>query len=227
MSQDLTVDSSGNDGNFSGQFDDPTLEAIHNFEQGKAKLPHVTRLDEAMAQEHISDTLLGTYRVEEQHSVPEGFAAQVISTVRERGSAYGTPAENHQTTADMLSSWLSRRFKQPLTLTAEDVIAINVIQKISRLANVSKDDSWLDVAGYTENVAMLRGDQRNFRVDAKRLDKEIRVGDVVVLIESDRTRKMTVEGIAAAWPICVWFDIGGRQLWRSSYKLDELEFVAR
>jgi uncharacterized protein YodC (DUF2158 family) len=178
------------------------------------KSPHQVLLDRILGDEDN--------RTRKNHSVPEGFAAQVIKTVRERGNAYGSPAENHQTTADMLSAWLSRRFQTPLVLTAEDVIAINVIQKASRLANVSKDDSWLDIAGYTENVAMIRPDQRNFKIEAKHLDREIRVGDVVVLIESDRTRKMTVEGIDGGMVNCVWFELGQSQLWRSSYKLADL-----
>src|SRR5690606_32887055 len=69
-----------------------------------------------------------------EHSVPGGFARRVIETVAERGSSYGTPAENHQTTADMLSQWLSRRLKMPIQLSAEDVCAINIIQKVSRAA---------------------------------------------------------------------------------------------
>ena len=40
---------------------------------------------------------------------------------------------------------------------------LNVLQKASRLADGTKDDSWLDIAGYTENVGMLRRDQRNVR----------------------------------------------------------------
>ena len=41
---------------------------------------------------------------------------------------------------------------------------INVLQKASRLAfGPSKDDSWLDILGYGENVAMLRPEQRNGR----------------------------------------------------------------
>lgn len=98
-----------------------------------------------------------------QESVPEGFAPIVASTVRERGASYGHPSVNHQLTADMWSAWLTRRFRtlEPIQLTPEDVCMLNVLQKCSRLAFGTKDDSWLDVAGYTENVAMIRPDQRN------------------------------------------------------------------
>lgn len=94
-------------------------------------------------------------------SVPGGFASEVQRLVTERGSAYGTPAENHQLTAEIWGAWLSRRLRQPIVLSAEDVCMLNVLQKQSRLAFVTKDDSWFDVAGYTENVAMLKPEQRN------------------------------------------------------------------
>lgn len=101
------------------------------------------------------------YHASQVSSVPDGFAPGVIKLVRERGSAYGCPSENHQLTADMLSSWLSRRLRQTIVISAEDVCMINVLQKLSRLAFTTKDDSWFDVAGYTENVAMLKPEQRN------------------------------------------------------------------
>jgi hypothetical protein len=94
-------------------------------------------------------------------SVPEGFAPKVQELVRERGSAYGSPSENHQLTAELWSIWLSRRLGVAVTFSAEDVCMFNVLQKQSRLAFITKDDSWFDIAGYTENVAMLRPEQRN------------------------------------------------------------------
>lgn len=96
-------------------------------------------------------------------SVPKGFAPLIATTVRERGHAYGSPGDNHQVTADLLSIWLSRRLGLDIRLSAEDVCAINVLQKLSRAAFASKDDTWLDIAGYTENVAMLPSSKRNRR----------------------------------------------------------------
>jgi hypothetical protein len=95
-----------------------------------------------------------------QHSYPQGYAAQVLETVRNRGSDYGTPADNHQLTADLTSNYLRRKLNLPVTITAEDVCMFNILQKVSRLAYTSKDDSYLDIAGYVENVSMLRKDQR-------------------------------------------------------------------
>lgn len=96
-------------------------------------------------------------------SVPGGFAVQVTATVRNRGSDYGHPSTNHQLTADMWNGYLSRRLGMDVKMSAEDVCMLNVLQKASRLADGTKDDSWLDIAGYTENVGMLRKDQRNTR----------------------------------------------------------------
>lgn len=96
-------------------------------------------------------------------SVPGGFASQVTQTVRNRGSDYGHPSENHQLTADLWNAYLSRRLGREVRMSAEDVCMLNVLQKASRLADGTKDDSWLDIAGYTENVGMLRREQRNFR----------------------------------------------------------------
>lgn len=105
----------------------------------------------------------GEARPADLESVPGGFAAQVTQTVRNRGSDYGHPSTNHQLTADLWSAYLSRRLGKEVRVTAEDVCMLNVLQKSSRLADGTKDDSWLDIAGYTENVAMLRPDQRNRR----------------------------------------------------------------
>lgn len=94
-------------------------------------------------------------------SVPGGFAAKVLDTVRNRGSTYGHPQDNHQLTADLYSSWASRRFGQEIRFTPEDVCILNILQKMSRVAFATHDDSLLDVAGYAENIGMLRKDQRN------------------------------------------------------------------
>jgi hypothetical protein len=94
-------------------------------------------------------------------SVPQGFAPEVLRLVRERGDSYGSPAENHQLTADLWSAWMSRRLRKDIKFSAEDVCMLNCLQKQSRLAFKTKDDSWFDLAGYAENVAMIRPDQRN------------------------------------------------------------------
>lgn len=95
-------------------------------------------------------------------SVPGGFASQVSKIVSERESQYGSPAGQHQLTADFWSSWLSKRLGLSVRLSAEDVCLLNAMQKVSRLAIGTKDDSLLDIAGFIENVAQLRPGQRNY-----------------------------------------------------------------
>lgn len=165
----------------------------------------------------------------EVQSVPEGFATQVMETVRARGNAYGTPAENHQTTADIWSTWLSRRLRQDIRLSAEDVCALNVLQKLSRAAFCSKDDTWLDVAGYTENVAMIRPDQRNHRVQSKQLDRSGYNGTFVkgdVVREVGEDREMTVEHTDGVAVECVFFDANDK-LDRKVLAANEIVFVRR
>jgi uncharacterized protein YodC (DUF2158 family) len=164
-------------------------------------------------------------------SVPGGFAAQITATVAARGNAYGSPAENHQTTADMLSTWLSRRLNLDIRLSAEDVCTINIIQKVSRAAFCSKDDTWLDVAGYVENIALIRSDQRNHRVVAKQNDRNgfngtLCVGDVVRL-KSGNGGDMTINRITHSTKTaeCVFFD--GDKAERTDVQLDYLVFVRR
>lgn len=95
-------------------------------------------------------------------ALPQGtFAAQVMETVAARGSAYGHPSINHQLTADLWSAWFSRKTGMGISFSAEDVIVLNVLQKLSRLGERSKDDTWLDVLGFSENVSMLLPEQRN------------------------------------------------------------------
>ena len=99
---------------------------------------------------------------EAEAALPQGtFAAQVLSTVTARGAAYGHPSINHQLTADLWSAWFSRKTGMGLSFSAEDVLVLNVLQKLSRLGERSKDDTWLDVLGFSENVSMLLPEQRN------------------------------------------------------------------
>lgn len=128
---------------------------VHGVNGG---FPVTEKTEKSVENTEKSPEITEKQRVE---SVPGGFAAQVTATVRNRGQDYSHPAENHQLTADMWSSWLSRRLGTEILLTPEDVCMLNVLQKASRLAHATKDDGWLDIAGYTENVAMLEPGQRN------------------------------------------------------------------
>lgn len=61
----------------------------------------------------------------------------------ERASDYGRAHVNMQRIADMWSAYLGR----PVSI--EDVSAMMILLKVSRLANTPKlFDSWMDIAGY-------------------------------------------------------------------------------
>lgn len=72
-----------------------------------------------------------------------------------RNQEYGHPLDNHQATADILRAWIRRRFGVDIELTAEDVCWLNILQKASRGANITKRDTIVDVAGYAANIEMI------------------------------------------------------------------------
>lgn len=132
-------------------------------DQRAVRRKHDSLTDDHLAKFLWEDTTDGWVGTMEEPPIPvfQGFASQVLNIVTSRGSTYGTPSENHQTTADLWSAWLTRKFKTQTTLTAEDVCLLNILQKVSRLASKTKDDSLLDIAGYVENIGMLKTEQRN------------------------------------------------------------------
>ncbi len=73
-----------------------------------------------------------------------------------RCETYGKPIDNHSCTAALWSSWLSRKLRTPITLTATDVCWFNILQKCSREANKHDDDNPVDVCGYAQNDWLCR-----------------------------------------------------------------------
>lgn len=102
----------------------------------------------------------------------EPFAPRIEKILLARRGDYAHPQDNHQLTADLWQAWLSARLPSscssqsvvaqlPGRITPEDVCILNILQKVSRLAHGTHDDSLLDIVGYVENIGMLRPDQRN------------------------------------------------------------------
>ena len=60
----------------------------------------------------------------------------------DRGSTYGTPADDFGRTAAMWSAL------KGITFSPEDVARFLICVKLSRLSNGYKRDSWVDIAGY-------------------------------------------------------------------------------
>lgn len=76
----------------------------------------------------------------------------------ERNQAYGHPQDNHQRTAELWSAYLNGVLplrRGLLNITPTDVCILNILQKISRLANGYHRDSCVDIAGYAENICLI------------------------------------------------------------------------
>jgi hypothetical protein len=87
-------------------------------------------------------------------SAPESILSEAARIVGgDRHAIYGAPAENHQCTADLATSFFRRRYGSSFpALTAEDVCMFNILQKCAREANTPKRDNRVDLAGYAENL---------------------------------------------------------------------------
>lgn len=67
-----------------------------------------------------------------------------------RRDDYGSPHNNHTRTAAMWSAYLG------VTVTAEQVCFMNILQKVSRAANRVTRDTLVDIAGYARNVELVQ-----------------------------------------------------------------------
>lgn len=75
-------------------------------------------------------------------------------TAGARRDAYGAPQENHSRTATLWSAYLHAR-GYPRALSAADVCAFNVLQKMSRQMHAHSADNLVDMIGYVLNWAEL------------------------------------------------------------------------
>lgn len=74
-----------------------------------------------------------------------------------RRQDYGNPSDNHDTTAILWACYLSaRRRNENFSPEGIDVCIMNILQKISRIANgqVTRD-SLIDIAGYARNAEII------------------------------------------------------------------------
>jgi hypothetical protein len=74
-----------------------------------------------------------------------------------RNEAYGDPAGNHGTTADMWTAYLARRgyLVEGARVDARDVCWLNTLQKASRDAFDRRRDNLVDTAGYMRNAELV------------------------------------------------------------------------
>lgn len=74
-----------------------------------------------------------------------------------RNEAYGSPAVNHQNTADAFAWYLNGKYGVDLPLDHDDTCYFNILQKISRsFCDPDHRDNWTDIAGYARNLEMIR-----------------------------------------------------------------------
>lgn len=101
--------------------------------------------------------------------LPEGQAETILEeaqriTSQDRNKSYGTPDQNHTLTADFLAVWLGGRYRGQSVLErldSYDTCVFNLLQKVSRMAHQLRTegrpqrDTLVDIAGYTQNMAMI------------------------------------------------------------------------
>ena len=72
----------------------------------------------------------------------------------DRNRHYGNPSDNHARTATLWEAW--QQVRQPGPINRLDVMALNILQKLSRLVHDPYHmDGWADIAGFAENGAWM------------------------------------------------------------------------
>ena len=95
--------------------------------------------------------------------------------VKDRGSLYGRPLENHSLTKHLFRPFEQRFsrvkwdvFKSSATADAISVCVFNIMQKLSRAAHSpTHRDHWEDIKGYAENILMILDEQESAERDGK------------------------------------------------------------
>jgi hypothetical protein len=85
----------------------------------------------------------------------------------DRGKFYGHPLDNHGNTADFWNAYIERRTGKNPGLGARDVCNMMVLLKISRDANMPKEDNLTDICGYARNAQMIRQEEERREYEAQ------------------------------------------------------------
>ena len=81
-------------------------------------------------------------------------AARITSGTRNK--EYGEPKDNHKCTANLWNTYLTRKYAiYDIEISERDVCILNILQKISRDANMEKRDNLVDICGWARNIEML------------------------------------------------------------------------
>lgn len=65
-----------------------------------------------------------------------------------RNEDYGSPDDDFQTQAAMISAYLTRSNGYTVRVTSSDMAAIMICVKLARQSHAAKLDNWIDVAGH-------------------------------------------------------------------------------
>lgn len=72
-----------------------------------------------------------------------------------RAEKYGEPIDNHGCTSDMFRAYVKRKYGVDVPFDPEDTCVFNILQKVSREANVHQRDNLIDGAGYFGNIEKI------------------------------------------------------------------------
>lgn len=99
-------------------------------------------------------------RLVEDESFRESVLVEAWKLVHgNRGESYGHPSEDFEKTARMWSGILMDELKLGVMIPNWKVALMMICVKLSRECNAHKRDNATDIAGYTETLMMIRGDE--------------------------------------------------------------------
>lgn len=100
-------------------------------------------------------------------------AARITS--QDRNRSYGHPLDNHSLTAEFWTGFLRRRglLKDGKSLCYSDVCMLNILQKISRYANMPTRDGLVDIAGFSRNIEMAQAKEMSDRARPCSIEMEL------------------------------------------------------
>lgn len=81
------------------------------------------------------------------------------TTCHDRNDQYGEPEDNFLRVADFWTTYLGPEL--PKRLTGADVANMMILFKVARNISNSKDDNWVDIAGYAACGGEISGGPAN------------------------------------------------------------------
>lgn len=88
----------------------------------------------------------------------EQILEQAKQTIcHDRNDQYGEPEDNFRKIAELWTTYLGP--KLPRALNSEDVANMMILFKVARNSANSKDDNWIDIAGYAACGGEVSGER--------------------------------------------------------------------